>query len=668
MKIKNLFYKRPSIRIAARYSATVSFVILLFAIIMPKLLNYGPESINTPFDIQMSYIAYWQQHLCIGLLLVLLTFITTGLSFKIVDKFYLSNDPNKYNDIKLIKKVRKKCFSLPYKIPIFEAMIPAVSALFVLILTGSHVSVMLVKILIAVFAFSIILAVLSFIFSKGIYNEVLTKTYKENLNIGLRINLKFKILLQVLPLLIFCTMILTFISFSFMVRSKEDVYFNVYDDLVTENFSENKTYTYSEIYNKLDALKIFDDSHSKFIIKPDNSVTTLTGSEPSFFVQEYTKQIAQKYNGRTYDSYGVDTQGKTMKLKTADGDYYIGIIYNIDYNNSLVYLISYAIVLLIISTTILYIFSDSLSKDISEISDNFDRLCSNDFGKTLPVTTNDEIGDLINSFNLVQKYSKNQLDLIQSNQEILMEKERLATLGQMVGGIAHNLKTPIMSISGASEGLKDLIEEYYKSVGDSNVTVEDHHEIANDMKNWIEKINNYTEYMSDIITAVKGQAVTLSNQEVVSFTVNELVKRVQILMKHELKHSLIDLNINMNVDENLELNGDINSLVQVLNNLISNAIQAYNGAENEKIDFDLNMVNNNLVISITDYGNGIPEEIQEKLFKEMVTTKGKNGTGLGLFMSYSNIRAHFNGNMRFESQVGKGTTFEVILPVDAKNS
>ena len=668
MKIKNLFYQRPSIRIAARYSATVSFVILLFAIIMPKLLNYGPESINTPFDIQMSYIAYWQQHLCIGLLLVLLTFITTGLSFKIVDKFYLSNDPNKYNDIKLIKKVRKKCFSLPYKIPIFEAMIPAVSALFVLILTGSHVSVMLVKILIAVFAFSIILAVLSFIFSKGIYNEVLTKTYKENLNIGLRINLKFKILLQVLPLLIFCTMILTFISFSFMVRSKEDVYFNVYDDLVTENFSENKTYTYSEIYNRLDALKIFDDSHSKFIIKPDNSVTTLTGSEPSFFVQEYTKQIAQKYNGRTYDSYGVDTQGKTMKLKTADGDYYIGIIYNIDYNNSLVYLISYAIVLLIISTTILYIFSDSLSKDISEISDNFDRLCSNDFGKTLPVTTNDEIGDLINSFNLVQKYSKNQLDLIQSNQEILMEKERLATLGQMVGGIAHNLKTPIMSISGASEGLKDLIEEYYKSVGDSNVTVEDHHEIANDMKNWIEKINNYTEYMSDIITAVKGQAVTLSNQEVVSFTVNELVKRVQILMKHELKHSLIDLNINMNVDENLELNGDINSLVQVLNNLISNAIQAYNGAENEKIDFDLNMVNNNLVISITDYGNGIPEEIQEKLFKEMVTTKGKNGTGLGLFMSYSNIRAHFNGNMRFESQVGKGTTFEVILPVDAKNS
>lgn len=663
MKIKNLFYKRPSIRIATRYSATVSAVILLFAVVMPKLLNYGPESINTPFDIQMSYIPYWQQYLCVGLLLVFLTFIITSLSFKSVDKFYLSNDPNKYNDIKLIKKVRKKCFSLPYKIPIFEVMIPATSAVLVLILTGSHLSVMVVKILIATFAFSIILAVLSFIFSKGIYNEVLTKTYKENLNIGLRINLKVKILLQVLPLLIFCIMILTFIAFSFIVRSKEDVYFDVYNELITNNFSENETYTYNEIYTKLNNLKLVDDNHTKFIIRPDNSVVTLNGKEPSYFIQEYTKQIAQKYNGRTYDSYGVDTQGKTMKLETAQGIYYIGVTYDINYKQSLIYLVIYAFTLLMISAVILYIFSNSLSKDISEISDNFDRLCSNDFGKTLPVTTNDEIGDLINSFNLVQKYSQNQMNLIKSNQEVLMEKERLATLGQMVGGIAHNLKTPIMSISGASEGLKDLVNEYDKSIEDSEVTVSDHHEIAGDMKKWIEKIDSYTEYMSDIITAVKGQAVTLSNQEVVSFTVNELVKRVQILMKHELKHSLIDLNINMNVDENLELHGDINSLVQVLNNLISNAIQAYEGAENEKIDFDLNMSGNNLVISITDYGKGIPEEIQEKLFKEMVTTKGKNGTGLGLFMSYSNIRAHFNGNMRFESEVGKGTTFEITLPV-----
>lgn len=265
---------------------------------------------------------------------------------------------------------------------------------------------------------------------------------------------------------------------------------------------------------------------------------------------------------------------------------------------------------------------------------------------------------------LLKDITQHVLDMntLKNNQEILMEQERLATLGQMVGGIAHNLKTPIMSISGASEGLKDLINEYDASIEDPEVNFNDHHEIASDMRKWIEKIDSYTAYMSDIITTVKGQAVTLTNQEIVSFTIEELVKRVDILMKHELKHSLINMNVHMNVDSSLTLKGDINSLIQVLNNLISNAIQSYEGAENKDIDLDFNLVNKNLVISVKDYGKGIPKEVQEKLFKEMITTKGKNGTGLGLFMSYSNIRAHFNGNIKFESEVGKGTTFSVILP------
>lgn len=660
---KNILYKRPSIRIAVRYSATVGFVILLFAILVPRFLNYGPESINTPFDIQMSYIPYWLQFLCIGLLLVFLIIITTCFLFKEIDKFYLSDDPKKYNNTKLINKVRKKCFSLPYSIPICEVLIPAISALFVLLLTGSHLSIMLVKILILVFAFSIILAVLSFIFSKGIFNEILTKTYRKNSDNGLRINLKSKILLQVLPLLIFCIIIIAFLGYSYTVREKENVYYNIYNQTISETFNKDGKYTYDSIYKKLDSIELYDNSHSKFIVKPDKSVVTLQGEAPSDFLVEYTIQIAQNHDGKTYDSYGVDTQGKTMKLSASDGDYYVGIIYNIGTNNSIWYLLICGTALFLVSACILYIFSASLSNDISQISNNFDKLCSNEFGRTLPITSNDEIGDLIHSFNSVQKYSKNQLDLIKNNQEVLMEQERLATLGQMVGGIAHNLKTPIMSISGATEGLKDLINEYEASVGDSEVTVEDHHDIAKDMKNWVSKIDSYTEYMSDIITAVKGQAVTLSNQEIVTFTLNELVKRVNILMKHELKNSLINLNINMNVDDQLVLNGDINSLVQVLNNLISNAIQSYEGAENKNIDLDFNKVDNNLIISVTDYGKGIPEEIQEKLFKQMITTKGKNGTGLGLFMSYSNIRAHFNGNMRFESHVGKGTCFEIILPI-----
>lgn len=266
---------------------------------------------------------------------------------------------------------------------------------------------------------------------------------------------------------------------------------------------------------------------------------------------------------------------------------------------------------------------------------------------------------------LFKDTTQHMLDLktIRNNQNMLMERERLASLGQLIGGIAHNLKTPIMSISGAAEGLTDLIKEYDESIGDPEVTNDDHHAIARDMTEWVNKVKSYTEYMSDVITAVKGQAVTLSENESTSFDLDELVKRVNILMKHELKNALIVLNVQFNTDKSTILHGDITSLVQVINNMLSNSIQSYNGEPNKSIDLIINRKDNNIIISVKDYGIGLSDKVKQKLFKEMITTKGKNGTGLGLFMSYSTIRAHFNGNITFESEEGRGTTFNIILPV-----
>ena len=255
------------------------------------------------------------------------------------------------------------------------------------------------------------------------------------------------------------------------------------------------------------------------------------------------------------------------------------------------------------------------------------------------------------------------LNQIHDNQNLLIERERLASLGQLIGGIAHNLKTPIMSIAGASEGIKDLVNEFDASIGNPIVNDDDFHAIAGDMREWLDKINSYTEYMSDILTAVKGQAVNLSEQTQLDFTIGELFKRVNILMKHELKQAVVYLNMSMKIDEDIIINGDVNSMVQVINNMISNSIQAYNGKPEQSIDMIAwKNDNNKIVITVKDYGPGLPDKVKNKLFKEMITTKGKNGTGLGLYMSYSTIRAHFNGDITVESEEGKGTTFNIILP------
>ena len=261
---------------------------------------------------------------------------------------------------------------------------------------------------------------------------------------------------------------------------------------------------------------------------------------------------------------------------------------------------------------------------------------------------------------------KQDMNTIRDNQDMLVEKERLASLGQMIGGIAHNLKTPIMSISGAAEGLSDLITEYDESIEDKEVTFEDHHEIAHDMKVWIEKIRGHLSYMSDIITAIKGQAVSFEDQTSKDFTIDELIRMVDILMKHELKSSLIDMEVNVEVSPETVVAGNMNSLVQVINNIVSNSIQAYSSQNktNEKVFLTISTNNkSNLLISIQDNAGGLPQKVKEKLFKEMITTKGKNGTGLGLFMSYSNIKAHFGGRLSYKTEDGVGTTFYIEIPL-----
>lgn len=277
-----------------------------------------------------------------------------------------------------------------------------------------------------------------------------------------------------------------------------------------------------------------------------------------------------------------------------------------------------------------------------------------------PIILNESfIGTIILLKDITQ--SKIDLETIKENQAILMEQERLASLGQLAGGIAHNLRTPIMSLAGGIEALKDLTNEYRESIGDNTVTIQDHLEIADEMNSWLEKMKPYCSYMSDIISAVKGQTVQKSDFGNSKFTVEELVKRIDLLMRHELKRYHCNLEEDFSIDMNTEIRGEVNSLVQIFDNIIINAIHAYEG-NNGTIEFKITRSGDNVEFVIRDFAKGIPEHVKDRLFKEMVTTKGKNGTGLGLYMSYSTIKGRFGGNMWFTSKEGSGTSFYITIP------
>lgn len=648
----------------------IYFLIIFFAFsfllynVIPILLNYPPDTINTTFDKEVSILYYVYQFLLVvlGISVFFVTYLKIAL--RKIDKWW----KHKSSDLETILMVRKKALTFSYKLYISMEIFPTIIVLAILMLTGSHPAILLFKMGTIIFSFSTLIASLFLIVSKNTLYPLLKYTSRYISKEETKpFSLKYKLIFQLFPGVLVVALILSLVGYYRLTLEKGSLLKNYYyTSLHTEITNISSNPTIKEMDTLLSPYYIEDSMVFCFIENPDGSIQTSNGQELSHFFVKYMHDLSASHGNMVYEAYTVDSQAVIEKIEYNGEVYTVGIYYEIASFSSFLLFLIISLLLFIFNLIIIIYVVTSLNKDINNVNDELLHIIQSDTDTSnpkLPVTSNDEIGDLVSLLNQLQDLNTQHLNQIQDNQDKLMEKERLASLGQLIGGIAHNLKTPIMSIAGAVEGLNDLVKEYNASIGDAEVTNQDHHDIAKDMSTWIEKIKSYTEYMSDVITAVKGQAVTLSDEQAYTFSIEELVKRIDILMRHELKNALVNLVMDLQIEPDVTLKGNVNSLVQVINNMISNSIQAYNGQKDQNIDLIIVQENTNIIITIRDYAGGLPEEVEKKLFKEMITTKGKNGTGLGLFMSYSNIRAHFNGNITFETQKGVGTSFHIILPL-----
>lgn len=260
--------------------------------------------------------------------------------------------------------------------------------------------------------------------------------------------------------------------------------------------------------------------------------------------------------------------------------------------------------------------------------------------------------------------AKKSMEQLQNSQSRLMEQERLAFLGQMVGGLAHNLKTPIMSISGCASAMENLVTEYRSSLGDPDVTEDDYCEICAEMDAWVSRIRESCTYMSDIISAIKGQAAGASVTTESAFTLDELLKRVTLLMRHELQSHHCQLAPEVKVTGTVSLHGDINNLTQVLANLLSNAVDAQAERGGGTIIMGMDTDENHLRLYVRDTGPGVSDKVKQKLFREMVTSKGSKGTGLGLYISNAIVRGKFGGSMWVEDNPVGGAVFGLSIPLE----
>ncbi len=259
------------------------------------------------------------------------------------------------------------------------------------------------------------------------------------------------------------------------------------------------------------------------------------------------------------------------------------------------------------------------------------------------------------------------IKLMEENAKQMIEKARLVSLHNLIGGISHNMKSPLMSSSGGILALKNHTRKIENLITDMNNSGEysEYLEIVSDMRKWEDSIKNYLVYMSDIITAVKEQAASMIGNQNRRFEVKEVFSKLELLLDFELKRSNCSLNSIINVSEDTYIEGDISSLTQILGNAVINATQAY--SQGGVINLIADKKPEGILFTIQDFGKGIPTEIKDRIFNEMVTTKGKDGSGLGLYFANIAIKSQFRGSISIESEEGKGTTISIIIPIKMTN-
>jgi len=269
-----------------------------------------------------------------------------------------------------------------------------------------------------------------------------------------------------------------------------------------------------------------------------------------------------------------------------------------------------------------------------------------------------------------RKKAEDTLTELQSTQAQLIQSEKMASLGELTAGIAHEIQNPLNFVNNFSEVSTELVDEMNEEITKGNL--DDAKEIANDLKQNLEKINHHGKRAGDIVKGMLQHSRSSTGQKEPT-DINALCDEYLRLAYHGLRAKDKSFNAQFETDFDAsipKINVVPQDMGRVILNLISNAFYAVNekkksGVENYEpiVSIQTKKVNDKIEISVKDNGNGIPKNIIDKIFQPFFTTKPTgSGTGLGLSLSYDIVKAH-GGEIKVETRESEGTEFMIQLPV-----
>ncbi len=264
------------------------------------------------------------------------------------------------------------------------------------------------------------------------------------------------------------------------------------------------------------------------------------------------------------------------------------------------------------------------------------------------------------------------LEDLKSTQSQLIQSEKMASLGELTAGIAHEIQNPLNFVNNFSEVNKELLVEMKDEIKKGNI--DEVNALADDVIANEEKINHHGKRADAIVKGMLQHSRSTNNATKEPTDINALADEYLRLAYHGLRAKDKTFNATMKTDFD-ETIGNINIIPQdigrVILNLITNAfyavsakaLAAADGDYQPTVEVSTKKINGKIEIKVSDNGGGIPQKIFDKIFQPFFTTKPTGqGTGLGLSLSYDIVKAH-GGELKVQTKEGEGSEFVISLPV-----
>lgn len=265
---------------------------------------------------------------------------------------------------------------------------------------------------------------------------------------------------------------------------------------------------------------------------------------------------------------------------------------------------------------------------------------------------------------------------MKEQQTKLIISEKMASLGRLTAGIAHEMNTPLAAVRAAMSELTALTDEYLEAIGDASVTPDDHRQIAGDIKKSISLAEKSAARAAAFVRGIKTQTRGGDAARRSKFNAVQIIEEAILLLSHALIAANISAKFSCDSFEGnasvVEIYGAPARLSQVVTNLLTNAIDAMTskGTGGGVIRVELIAAGERCSLRVIDQGTGIPADVLPNIFEPLFTTKQfGGGMGLGLAIVHDIVTAEFGGTIEVRSTVGEGTTIEIFLsPELAKES